>query len=131
MTGVGAQLAEGRERFFLPGARSAEEAEEVLAGIKKWASETLGAAASEIGDARIFRLDYRHDSSFYVAEVGQDEPRTRELVVAILDGGPNLYLVCTPNRGVLRGMPILVGRHAARSVTLFDDSSQRMPAENS
>ena len=52
------------------------------------------------------------------ATVGEIEPLGGETVVAILDS--NTYLVCTPNRGVLRGMPIMVGKQEVFDVEDFE-----------
>ena len=41
-------------------------------------------------------------------------------MIAILES--NSYLVCTQNRGVVRGMPILVGREQKNEVTEFQAS---------
>jgi hypothetical protein len=41
-----------------------------------------------------------------------------EIVVAILES--NAYLVCTPNRGVLRDVPMMVGKHEGTWVEDFE-----------
>ena len=65
------------------------------------------------------RLDYRHDGKSMVAEVGKSDPFIgEEPIMVILES--NAFLVCTPNRGVLRGMPILVGTEEIIKVTDFD-----------
>jgi hypothetical protein len=91
--------------FFIPAAKSAEEAENVWQAIHSFARSNLG---SEPTTRRIFRIRYHHDGNKYEAEVGRPEPRTGETVIAILESVT--YLVCTANRGVVRGIPILVGR---------------------
>ena len=53
----------------------------------------------------------------YHVEVGKPDPRNNELVIAILKS--NTYLVCTPNRGVVRGIPILVGQDKVERTTDF------------
>jgi hypothetical protein len=45
------------------------------------------------------------------------DPHVGETVIAILES--NSYLVCTQNRGVVKGMPILVGRDDQNEVTEF------------
>ena len=50
-------------------------------------------------------------------EVGKPDPRNGELVVAILES--IIYLVCTPNRGVLRGMPLLIAESELTDITDF------------
>ena len=101
--------------FFVPEASTPQQAEEVWNATRKFARETMD---REIGERRIFRLRYRHDGNELVVEVGRPEPLTKEPVMVILESNP--YLICTPNRGVLRGMPILAGAHAVREVVDFD-----------
>lgn len=101
--------------FFVPHAATPEEAEQVWRATQKFARDTM---EREIGDRRIFRLLYTHNGEDLVAEVGQPEPLTKEPVLVILESDP--YLICTPTRGVVRGLPILVGRHAVRQVVDFD-----------
>jgi hypothetical protein len=68
------------------------------------------------------------------AEVGRPHPYGRALdveafelskrqeeVLVILQAEDGLYLVCTENRGVLRGEPILVGSGEVYQITEFDD----------
>lgn len=103
-------------KFFIPKAKDDAQAEEVWESVKKFAEENLG---WDVSDRRIFSITYhKHDQDYYV-EVGKPDPRNGELVVAILDS--ITYLVCTPNRGVLRGMPILVGGSELREITDFLD----------
>jgi hypothetical protein len=84
-------------------------------------------------DRRIFRLGYLHDGKHEEAEVGVPHPYGKKmdwdefeevgdpgptLVILEVDGGP--YLVCTPNRGVLRDPPILVGGGEPYEVIYFE-----------
>lgn len=103
-------------RFFIPGAETPEEAEQVYAATKKFAAETMG---WEIGDGRIRSITYTDKGKSVRATVGEPEPREGQLVVAILDS--NTYLVCTPNRGVIRDMPIMVGKLEVTHVDWFDE----------
>lgn len=106
--------------FFVPEAESPERAVEAWEATRKFAQDTLG---WEVGDRRIFRLDYRHGGKSMVAEVGKPDPFIgEEPIMAILES--NAFLVCTPNRGVLRGMPILVGIEEILKVTDFDSPVQ-------
>ena len=59
----------------------------------------------------------------YCVEVGKPDPRNGELVIAILES--ITYLVCTPNRGVLRGMPILIGKSELKDIADFPDEKIR------
>ncbi|MDE0484166.1 MAG: hypothetical protein OXI67_16425 [Candidatus Poribacteria bacterium] len=91
-------------KFFIPKAKDDAQAEEVWESIKKFAEKNL---EWDVSDRRIFSIAYHKHGEDYYVEVGKPDPRNGELVIAILKS--NTYLVCTPNRGVLRGMPILVG----------------------
>ncbi len=102
--------------FFVPHADTPEQAEKVWQGIKKFAEDNMDRT---VGDERIQRIDYQHDGGSHTAEVGKVDQRTNEPVFAILDAG-DLYLVCTANRGTLRGLPILVGKGSAFFVENFD-----------
>jgi hypothetical protein len=99
--------------FFVPQTSTPEQAEKVWEATRKFAAETMD---REIGTRRIFRLEYRHDGDDLVAEVGQPEPLTGEPVLVILEADP--YLICTPSRGVARGIPILAG---AKSISRIVD----------
>lgn len=93
--------------FFIPAPwapATKEDAEQVHQAIVKFAGESLGWV---VQPAKIEAINYRHEHKEFYAKVGEVEPRTQEPVIAILRS--NCYLVCTPNRGFLRGDPILVG----------------------
>jgi hypothetical protein len=104
-------------KFFIP---HTDKPEEILEGIIKFNEEELGWRVTE---RRIFRLHFVHNSKEYHVEVGKPEPREREIVVAILETkeSTGVFYVCTPNRGVLRGMPYLVGKHEVISIEDFTD----------
>ena len=105
--------------FFVPYAKDSEQAQEVWTATRKFAQENC---PNEVSENRIFSIEYRHEGSEYYTEVGQPEPRTGETVLVILKSNP--YLVCTENRGVLRGIPVLVGKNEARVVTHFKDDTE-------
>lgn len=98
--------------FFVPHASSPEQAEQVWQATKKFAEEQTG---WEVTDRRIFKVEFTHDGKDYVAEVGQPEPQSGETVLVILES--NAVLVCTENRGVARGSPMLTG---PRTIVDFD-----------
>src|SRR6266571_2400387 len=104
-------------KFFVPHAKGNEQEQRVYDAIKTFAGETLG---WDVSDRKIFSIRYKHDGKDYYAEVGQTEKVEGEEVVAILES--NTYLVCTTNRGVARGMPILVGKEEAYIIKDFDAS---------
>jgi hypothetical protein len=101
--------------FFVPAARDDAQAEEVWEATRKFARDQLG---WEVGERRIFRIEYTHDGQDLVAQVGEQEPRQGEPVLVILES--NAYLVCTENRGVARGAPILVGLQTVSKIVDFD-----------
>jgi hypothetical protein len=115
-------------RSFVP---EVEDPEHVWQATRTFAIETTGWSVTE---RRMFALEYVHNGWRYRAEVGQRESRTRdgvngrhalestgEPVLAILEAPESrCYLVCTPNRGVLRGAPILVGFNEVTRATGFD-----------
>lgn len=101
-------------KFFIPKAKNKNEAEEVWISVKKFAEKSL---EWEVSDRRIFSITYQKQGKDYYVEVGKLDPRNGELVIAILDSVT--YLICTPNRGVLRGIPILVGGSELREITDF------------
>lgn len=105
-------------RFFVPGAKDADEEEQVRTAVVQFAKRQ----GFDVTDRRIFRLSYRHNGQHYVAEVGKPDSLTgAPVVVMILEmRDRSRYLVCTPNRGVLRGLPILVGQASVLSITDFD-----------
>ena len=102
-------------KFFVPEMTDAEQAEQVWQAAKKFAEQTLG---WKVTDRRIFRLSYIHGGESYEAEVGKSQHREDSSGRRRLSGGEpvmmilesNAFLICTPTRGVLSGMPILVGQ---------------------
>jgi len=111
-------------KFFVPTAQDNKEAESIYDATKKFATETL---RWQVTNRRIQSISFRDKGESVQAEVGKIEPITGETLVAILES--TTFLLCTPNRGVLRGMPILVGKHEVTSVTEFD-SEQRTPEKD-
>ena len=103
-------------KFFIPKAKDDAQAQEVWKSVKKFAEDTLD---WEVSDRRIFSITYHKHGKDYYVEVGKSDPRNEELVIAILESVT--YLVCTPNRGVLRGMPILIGQSELKDITDFPD----------
>ena len=103
-------------RFFVPAAQNDQNAEKVVVAAKKFAKMTMGWDTTE---RKIYGLKYRHDGKDYTAMVGDNEPRTGEMVIVILESDP-VFLVCTPNRGLIRGEPMLVGKNEVSSVIDFE-----------
>jgi hypothetical protein len=94
-------------KFFIPDAKDDAEAEGVYEGIRKFHTEQMGASLSA---RRIYSVNGTHDGKRFTASVGRTFERLGEMVIAILlDDSRKCYLICTPNRGVLRDMPYLSG----------------------
>lgn len=92
--------------FFIPFADSEETAQHVYAAIR----ETMTKVAFQPSDRRVYRVAYRHNGRDLVATVGERDI-DGETVIAILEAfnpGP-IYMICTRDRGVVRGDPILAG----------------------
>jgi hypothetical protein len=102
-------------QFFIPGGDSRQKSEEVYQWICGYVREMIG---WEINPARIYSLSYARDGEQFVATVGQPDPRTGQLVVAILQS--NTYLICTPSHGVYRGEPIQVAISDVSEVQYFE-----------
>jgi hypothetical protein len=104
--------------FFVPPAKDAPQAELTYEAIRK--SVRLQ-ASGPLDDRRIFRIDYRRNRKAFHAQVGEPERHEGGLVIAILKQHEYpLYFVCTPDRGVVRGSPILVGEDEIISSVDFD-----------
>ncbi|KAB8140307.1 hypothetical protein F8S13_24050 [Chloroflexia bacterium SDU3-3] len=105
-------------KFFIPYAKDKEQEQNVYDSTKRFLSEQLGA---EFADRKIFSLRYHHNGKSYYAEVGKNDTVEGEPVIVILyEAMRSLYHICTPNRGVVRGMSILVGSHEVEQVVDFE-----------
>src|SRR5262249_35472917 len=109
-------------KFWIPHAADDEAAERIYASIKAFATETTG---WQVTNRRIQRVQYQHPvrrqgelRTEWWGEVGKTFEFTHELCVAILET-PSSYLVCTQNRGVAKGEPVLIGTPYA--IVDFDD----------
>jgi hypothetical protein len=103
-------------KFFLPAAEDAKEAEETYEAIR-----TFNSRDASLSDRRIYRVTGRHNGKNFTATVGQPFERLGETVIAILfDTTRNLYLICSPHRGVLQDIPYFSGGHEITSVEDFE-----------
>ncbi|TIO52980.1 MAG: hypothetical protein E5X80_04980 [Mesorhizobium sp.] len=87
--------------FFVPAASDLKQAKQVLEAVAKF---------NHLKDPDCFySINYTHNSKRERATVGEHHVVNGEVVIFILKaadgGGP--YLICTENRGVARGGPIL------------------------
>ena len=103
-------------KFFVPASTDDKNAEVIYDSIKQFNSPSR-----KTTDRRILSIVWNHEGKTYRAEVGQSEPRTHDLVLAILETD-QLYYVCTVNRGGVRGEPIYVGVDEVASIVDFDKS---------
>ncbi|OYQ68016.1 hypothetical protein B9G53_00365 [Pseudanabaena sp. SR411] len=105
-------------KFFIPASKSPEQEKKVYEEIKTFLHQELDAKFSE---RRVRILQWKHDGNQYEAEVGKTTSFNGEIVIAILyENGRDLYHVCTPNRGVLRGGSILAGGQSVFGNIDFD-----------
>lgn len=108
-------------KFFIPAANDQIEAEQIYQAIAKFNS-------APITPKRIYALAWEHNGQRMSCRVG--EPlhsyfgTGREPVLAILDCG-SVYQICTPNRGGLRGEPVLAGNRFGTDATYFDEIAQK------
>lgn len=109
--------------FRVPGSEETDMThEELYEAIVKFAEQSFG----PISDKRIEGIQFREPDPKYSQDVidvnvGDTFPITCEPVEAILyDESRDLYLVCTPTRGVAGGNPILVGNEKIKEVRQFD-----------
>ncbi len=99
--------------FFIPAAESAEQAERVWSSVHQHLSQELG----PIRARRILSVSFSHNGKPMKAVAGETFPAVGEPVIAIFKSATTpLYLVCTPNRGVLGGMSWHVGKEGAHAV---------------
>ncbi len=107
--------------FFIPSARTEDEAESVYARIRQF---MISQANGPLDDRRIFKIQWRRENQDHIAQVGEVEDQEGQIVIAILKRkGYPLYYVCTPDRGGARGSPILVGANEVVADEDFDERS--------
>jgi hypothetical protein len=71
-----------------------------------------------IEPVRVFSLTYTVEGQQVVTTVGEPDPRTGQLVMAILRS--DNYLICTPYYGVRRGEPLRVAASDVSQVQYFE-----------
>jgi hypothetical protein len=109
--------------FRVPGADETDMTdEELYEAIVKFAEQSFGDISEERIEGIKFReKDPKYEQDIIDVDVGDVFPITGEPVEAILyDESRDLYLVCTPTRGVAEGQPILVGNSKVRDIRHFD-----------
>lgn len=103
-------------RFFIPKSKDEVQAVEIYEGARTFCEKQTGWKTT---NRRIFSVRYRHNGVEYLAQVGSLD-YTEGLVICIFET-PQCYLVCTPNRGVLRGYPILAGKNDVSDIESFEE----------
>lgn len=101
-------------RFFVP-ENGPVQSEALYQWIVRYVQAMLDC---RIEPVRIFSLTYTREGQQLVATVGKTDPRTGQLVIAILRS--ENYLICTPYYGVRRGEPIRVAAADGSRVQYFD-----------
>jgi len=103
-------------KFFLPFAKDDKMARETIEKIRTNVATFVN---QQITDRAIYKIEFYHNGKTYSATVGEEFAPLRESVVAILEA-ENLYLICTPSRGVLHQGPYLVGLQTAFRIVDFE-----------
>jgi len=101
-------------RFFIPGT-DPDITEDFYRYIVRYVQEMTDLV---VEPPRIFSITYMHEGQQFLARVGEPDPRTSQLVMAILRS--DAYLICTPYYGVRRGEPISIARSQVREVVYFE-----------
>src|SRR5690554_3897365 len=94
-------------KFFIPTIDS-EKAEDFLENTIIRFIESQG--YNVLREKKIYSIIFQHKGETLVDMVGQISKSNNEPVFAILET-KEFYLVCTTNRGVLRGEPMLTGKN--------------------
>jgi hypothetical protein len=100
--------------FFIP-ENTPRRSEELYQWILRYVTAMLDC---QIDPVRIYSLDYARGGHQFKATVGEIEPRTGQLVMAILRS--NAFLICTPYYGVRRGEPLSVDFSELCAVQYFE-----------
>jgi hypothetical protein len=101
-------------KFFVPGAKDPQKAEEIYKGIKEFNSSKV-----RISSRRIFAIHYVRNNKPEYVEVGKLLPTTEDIVLAILETD-YVYYVCTLSRGGGSGEPVSVARPDISKVINFE-----------
>jgi HEAT repeat protein len=106
-------------KFFVPPHKPGDTSSEAAYNAIKGYTVQTDPATADFDERRIYAVEYKHNGRMYSAQVGQTEERTKELIHAILGCGPDLVLICTTNRGAMKGYPIFVGKDEIISIVEF------------
>jgi hypothetical protein len=107
-------------KFFIPATEEPAKAEEVYEAIRTFSIKQMGATLSP---RRIYSVSGKHGGKAFTATVGKKFESLGEQVIAILlDTSRSCYLICTPNRGALRGTPYLAGSNEINHSEDFEEN---------
>jgi hypothetical protein len=101
-------------RFFVPESGSVGS-EDLYQWIVRYVQAVIDC---QVGPARILSLAYTAEGRQWESTVGEPDPRTGQLVMAILRSAD--YLICTPYYGVRRGQPLRIASSDVTQVRYFD-----------
>lgn len=99
-------------KLFIP---DFKEPDPIYSNIKKY----LNSLGFFVSDSKIYSITFNHNGRTITETVGEISTSNNEPVIAILRA-ENTYYTCTPNRGVIRGTPMLTSN--VEKVVFFDDS---------
>lgn len=98
-------------KFFVPYSSEESPAEHVWQATRDF----LAAQGLATNERRISKLAFTRGGEHHVIKVGGRYPDLHEDVLIILQAADApTYYVCTPNRGVVRGAPLLIGNTNGR-----------------
>jgi hypothetical protein len=104
-------------KFFVPATNDLEEAERVFEATRKFNN-------APVQERKIASISWRHNNMDMKCYVGGHLPEHfgtgTDLVCVILDAG-TLYMICTRERGVVRGEPVYAGKEQSTNVSYFED----------
>lgn len=102
-------------KFFVPGTKNDQEAENVYGILRKKMTQHR----YQPNDARIYEIAFEDNGQTITETVGKHSSIASEPIVAIFET-EDVYLICTTNRGILRGMPLLAGKWATVRAEPFE-----------
>lgn len=104
-------------KFFVPYAHDRAQAEHVWAAVRLWLSD-IGLPTTR---RRIRGLALEIDGVDHKLAIGENTP-DGDFVMVILEASDlDLFYVCTPHRGVLKGPPLPLALHEDWRVIDFDE----------
>ena len=106
--------------FHIPDTSSQEEADETYERIVRWIERLRG----PVQDRRIYEIEYYDGDNDRTdcIQIGDVVPQVGERAIAILQSKQrDMFMICTPTRGVIKGGPIMIGDRNVRSAIEFED----------